>query len=157
VKITLLGIGKTNASYLNTGIQEYEKRLKRYCPFTLTFLPDVKNASKLPLEQLKIAEGQQFIKQLDPTDYLVLLDEQGKSFRSVELSKHILKKQHQGIRRMVVLIGGAYGFSDEVYARANEKWSLSKMTFSHQMVRLFAVEQLYRAFTIAKGEPYHHE
>ena len=157
MKLKLVVIGKTAQSYLKEGIEEYGKRIKRYRPFEMIVLPDPKNASKLPQEKLKQAEGELLLRQFDATDHVVLLDERGRSFRSIEFAKHLETLQNRGARTMVLVVGGAYGFSDAVYARANEQISLSKMTFSHQMIRLFAIEQLYRALTIQKGEPYHHE
>ena len=135
----------------------YLKRLPHYLPFTYQELPDVKNARKLDPIALKIAEGQAFLSKLDPTDHVILLDEGGASKTSRQLAKLFEKHMLGGTRRMVLIIGGAYGFSDEMYARANGKLSLSPLTFSHQMVRVIALEQVYRAQTILKGEPYHHD
>lgn len=157
MKIQLLVVGKTNASYLKEGISEYEKRLKHYFPFELKELPELKNARKLREDQIKVAEGELLLKQLNNADHVLLLDEHGKQFRSKEFAQFVQQKANSGLKQVVLIVGGAYGFSDAVYQRANGKISLSKMTFSHQMVRLFAIEQIYRAMTILRGEPYHHE
>lgn len=156
MQIELIVIGKTNASYLQQGIEEYVGRLKHYIPFTLSVIPDIKNVKSLSKEQIKTKEGELILKTVDKSDVLVLLDENGKQFTSVEFSKNIQQHMLSGRKRVVFVIGGAYGFSADVYNRANTKNALSKMTFSHQMVRLIFVEQLYRALTILKGEPYHH-
>ena len=132
-------------------------RLKHYIPFTLTEIPELKNVSALSKEQIKVKEGELILKNVRPTDDLILLDEHGKEYSSVQLAKILQDKISYECKDIVFVIGGAYGFSDAVYARANSKLSLSKMTFSHQMVRTIFTEQLYRAFTIMKGEPYHHE
>lgn len=157
MKVTLLCIGKTDESYIKTGIENYLKRLRHYVHFDLSVIPDIKNAKHLTQEQQKIREGELLLKQLHNGDYVVLLDERGKSLGSVEFAKYLEQKMIGSVQHIVFIIGGPYGFSDEVYRRAGQKLSLSKMTFSHQMVRLFFVEQLYRAFTILRGEPYHHE
>lgn len=156
MQVELIVIGKTNATYLQTGIQEYLDRLKHYLPFKLTVIPDIKNAKSLSQEQLKVKEGELILKPLEKSDVLILLDENGKMFSSVEFSKYIQSHMLAGRKRVIFVIGGAYGFSTDVYQRSNGKVGLSKMTFSHQMVRLIFVEQLYRAMTILKGEPYHH-
>lgn len=156
MQIELIVIGKTNATYLQTGINEYVNRLKHYISFELTVIPDIKNAKSLSQEQIKIKEGKTILKAVDKSDFLILLDEKGKSFTSVTFSKYLQKQMLSGRKRLIFVIGGAYGFSKEVYQRANGKTALSEMTFSHQMVRLIFVEQLYRAMTILKGEPYHH-
>ncbi len=156
MQIDLIVIGKTNATYLNTGIDEYIDRLKHYVPFSLKVIPDIKNAKSLSQEQIKVKEGELLLKQVEKSDQLILLDENGKNFSSVEFSKHIQGHLLSGRKRIIYVIGGAYGFSPHVYHRANAKVSLSRMTYSHQMVRLIFVEQLYRAMTILKGEPYHH-
>jgi 23S rRNA (pseudouridine1915-N3)-methyltransferase len=157
MKIQLIVVGKTDAPYLRDGISQYEKRLKHYFPFELKEIPELKNARNLREPQIKDAEGELILKLLSNSDHVVLLDEQGKQFRSIEFSQYIQKKANAGLKQLVLVIGGAYGFSDAVYQRSNEKLSLSKMTFSHQMVRLFAIEQVYRAMTILRNEPYHHE
>lgn len=156
MKIELLVIGKTDQSYLQQGITIFKERLKHYTPFEFKIIPDIKNSKNLSEAEQKKREGELILKQLQPSDELILLDENGKQYSSVKMSSTIEKKLINGTRKAIYVIGGPYGFSDEVYQRANEKVSLSPMTFSHQMVRLIFVEQLYRAFTIIKGEPYHH-
>jgi 23S rRNA (pseudouridine1915-N3)-methyltransferase len=138
-------------------IEEYQKRLAHYIKFEFKIIPDIKNAKNLSESQQKEKEGVLILKELITTDQLVLLDEKGHEFRSLEFSCFLQKKMNSGIKQLVFVIGGPYGFSDTVYKKAQGKVSLSKMTFSHQMIRLFMVEQLYRAFTILKNEPYHHE
>lgn len=135
----------------------YEKRLGRYLTFQSLVLPNVKNANKLPSEKLKLKEGEMVLKKLVAGDYLVLLDERGKQLSSIQFSKFMEQKLVSGPKRIIFLVGGAWGFSDAIYQRANYKLSLSKMTFSHQMIRLFFLEQLFRAMSILKGEPYHNE
>lgn len=157
MKITFICIGKTSKKFLEEGEQEYLNRLKNYTKIERIELPDLKNARKLTLEQIKKEEGQLFLSKIPQGDELILLDERGKHYSSVEFSKFIDKKNINGVKGVTFLVGGAYGFSDEIYARANSKMSLSTMTFSHQMIRMIFFEQLYRAFTIIKGEPYHHE
>jgi 23S rRNA (pseudouridine1915-N3)-methyltransferase len=137
-------------------IQEYQKRLTHYVPFALQLIPELKNTKALTIEQQKQAEGDLILRAVGSNTDLVLLDEHGKEFRSVEFAEYVQKRMSSG-RDVVFVVGGPYGFSEAVYQRANGKISLSKMTFSHQMVRLFFVEQLYRAMTILRGEPYHHE
>jgi len=155
--IKLLAIGKTDNSQLQHLISEYESRLKHYIKFELELIPDIKNAKNLSEKQQKEKEGELILKKLNTTDILVLLDENGKQFTSVEFSQYLQKKMNSGIKKLVFVIGGPYGFSDTIYQKAQGKISLSKMTFSHQMVRLFVIEQLYRGFTILKNEPYHHQ
>ena len=157
MKITLLTVGKTDRDWLRQGLDIYVSRLKHYIPFTLTEIPELKNVSALSKEQIKVKEGELILKNVRTTDDLILLDEHGKEYSSVQLAKILQDKISYECKDIVFVIGGAYGFSDAVYARANSKLSLSKMTFSHQMVRTIFAEQLYRAFTIMKGEPYHHE
>ena len=157
MRITLLCIGKTDESFVKTGIENYLKRLKHYISFELSVIPDIKNAKHLTQDQQRSKEGELILKQLNNTDVVLLLDEKGKSFRSTEFADFLEQKMINSVQHLVFVIGGPYGFSEEVYARANQQLSLSKMTFSHQMVRLFFVEQVYRAFTIMRGEPYHHE
>lgn len=154
--IKLLAIGKTDSTSLQHLISDYEKRLKHYIKFDLDIIPAIKNANNLSEAQQKEKEGELILKKLNVTDVLILLDENGKQFGSMEFSNYLQKKMNSGIKQLVLVIGGPYGFSDSIYAKAQGKLSLSKMTFSHQMVRLFVVEQLYRAFTILKNEPYHH-
>lgn len=155
--IKLLAIGKTDSKALQQLISDYEKRLGHYVKFNLEILPDIKNSKNLTEIQQKDKEGELLLKKLNPTDVLVLFDENGKTYTSVEFSKFLQKKMNSGIKQLVLAIGGPYGFSDSVYQKAQSKLSLSKMTFSHQMVRLFIIEQLYRAFTIMRNEPYHHQ
>ena len=157
MKIALLVIGKTDANYLNEGIEEYNKRLQHYIPFEMQIIPDLKKTKNLTEEQQKEKEGELIIKHLQTSDYVVLLDELGKEFSSVQFSTYIEKKTHTVPKRLVFIIGGPYGFSESIYKLAKEKLSLSKMTLSHQMIRLFVIEQLYRAMTILNNEPYHHE
>ena len=154
--IKLIAIGKTDSVSLQDLIKEYENRLKHYVRFELDIIPDIKNVKNLSETQQKEKEGELILKKLKATDILLLLDENGKQFGSVEFADFLQKKMNSGIKQLVLVIGGPYGFSDVVYAKAQAKISLSKMTFSHQMVRLFIIEQLYRAFTILKNEPYHH-
>ncbi|WBU88592.1 23S rRNA (pseudouridine(1915)-N(3))-methyltransferase RlmH [Cellulophaga omnivescoria] len=154
--IKLLAIGKTDNKNLQALIAEYEKRLGHYIKFNLDIIPDIKNVKNLSEAQQKEKEGELILKKLSPTDVLVLLDENGKQFTSVDFSDYLQKKMNAGIKQLVFVIGGPYGFSDAIYATAKGKISLSKMTFSHQMVRLFVVEQIYRGFTILRNEPYHH-
>ena len=156
MKILFLVIGKTDEDYLVTGIKKYVGRLGHYVPFEMKELPDIRNRKTLNEEQQKKAESFLLLQQLQPGDQVVLLDEKGKSYTSVELSEILEKQMASGVKRLVFVVGGPYGFAQEVYDRADTMLSLSPMTFSHQMVRLIFVEQLYRAFTILKGEPYHH-
>lgn len=155
MKIELWVVGKTAFKYLDEGVALYEKRLKHYTPFELVVLPDVKGP--LSIDALKTKEGALILSKLTKDDVFVLLDENGKHQTSIEFSKYVENQQVSATKRLIFQIGGAFGFSDAVYERANLKLSLSKMTFSHQMIRLFFVEQLYRAFTIIKGEKYHNE
>ena len=157
MKINLILTGKTTSKTFQAIIDDYSERVTHYIPFDVTVIPELKNTKALSQEQQKKAEGELIQKQLQDSDYVVLLDEHGKEFRSVELATWMSKKQQTVSRRLVFIIGGPYGFSTDIYQRANEKLSLSKMTFSHQMVRMSFIEQLYRAFTILKGEQYHHE
>lgn len=157
MKIKLLAIGKTDDKNLIQLIEKYQKRLNHYIKFELKIIPDIKNAKNLSENQQKEKEGTLILKELNTTDQLVLLDEKGKEFRSIEFSKFLQKKMNSGIKQLVFVIGGPYGFSKSVYKKAQGKVSLSKMTFSHQMIRLLIVEQFYRGFTILKNEPYHHE
>ena len=157
MKIGLIVIGKTDARYFAEAIEEYRGRLIHYIPFELEVIPDIKNAKNLSEAQQKEREGELILKVLQPGDYLVLLDEHGKEFTSMQFATYIEKKMHTVPKRLVFVVGGPYGFSEAVYRAASEKISLSKMTFSHQMIRLIFIEQLYRAMTILHGEPYHHE
>ncbi|WP_372793516.1 23S rRNA (pseudouridine(1915)-N(3))-methyltransferase RlmH [Lutibacter sp.] len=157
MKIKLLTIGKTDDKNLQTLIEAYQNRLKHYINFELEIISDIKNVKNLSEQEQKEKEGELILKKLLPTDTLILLDEKGKEYRSIDFSTYLQKKMNSGIKQLVFVIGGPYGFSDEVYKKSVGKISLSKMTFSHQMIRLFIVEQIYRAFTILKNEPYHHE
>ena len=156
MKITIILNGKTEDDFIVTGFSVYEKRLKHYISFETIVIPALKNTKALSIEQQKQKEGELMMKHIMPSDKLILLDENGKEYNSVSFSEFIQKEMNSGIKNLVFVVGGPYGFSEEVYKRANGKIALSKMTFSHQMVRLFFVEQLYRAMTILKNEPYHH-
>ena len=155
--ITLITVGKTTTPYIQTGIDEYCKRLKRYVPFSIKSLPDIKNSRKLTESQQKEEEGKIILGELSVSDYVVLLDERGEMFTSRGFSDFLQKGMSGGKKRMVFIVGGPYGFSPQVYSRANFLLSFSKMTFSHEMIRLFFTEQIYRGMTILKGEPYHHD
>ena len=157
MKIILVVIGKTDEAYLNTGIAKYLERTKHYTPLEMKVIPDLKNTKSLSEEQQKNKEGELILQQIQPTDELILLDEGGKVFSSRDFAGFMEQKLLLGIKRVVFVIGGPYGFSSDVYRRATAKVSLSKMTFSHQMVRLIFAEQLYRAMTILKNQPYHHD
>jgi 23S rRNA (pseudouridine1915-N3)-methyltransferase len=157
MKIKLLAIGKTDHKQLMQLISEYQKRLTHYVRFELEIIADIKNAKNLSQLQQKEKEGQLILSKIQTSDQLLLLDDKGKHFTSIEFSQFLQKKMNTGLKQLVFVIGGPYGFSEEVYKKASGKISLSKMTFSHQMIRLFFIEQLYRGFTILKNEPYHHE
>ena len=157
MNIKLIAIGKTDNKNLQTLIEEYTKRLSFYIKFDLEIIPDIKNVKNLSEAQQKEKEGELILSKISATDNLILLDENGKTFSSVGFSEFLQKKMNAGIKTLVFVIGGPYGFSDTVYQKANGKVSLSEMTFSHQMVRLFVIEQIYRGFTILKNEPYHHQ
>ena len=157
MKITLLTVGKTDKDWVKQGIDIYATRMKHYFPFSIVEIPELKNASSLSEDQIKTKEGEFILKNIKPAEDVILLDERGREFTSVEFAKVLQDKISYIGKDIVFIIGGAYGFCDAVRQRANSKISLSKMTFSHQMVRAIFVEQLYRAFTIMKGEPYHHE
>lgn len=157
MKTIFLVVGKTIDKRLSSLIEEYAERTKHYMPFSIEIIPELKSTKSLSPEQQKEREGELIKKQLSDSDYVVLLDEEGREFRSVEFAAYLEKKQYQVARRLVFVVGGPYGFSPSIYQLAKEKISLSKMTFSHQMVRLFFVEQFYRAMTILRGDPYHHE
>lgn len=154
--VRLLSIGKTTAPYLKTGVADYVKRLQHYVRFEYIEIPDVKISKGMNEEQVRNKEGEEISKHLESGAHVVLLDEGGKSFSSVQFAHHLQKRFNSGGKALIFVIGGPYGFSEEVFSKANEKLSFSRMTFSHQMVRLIAVEQLYRAMTILKNEPYHH-
>ncbi len=154
--IKLLTIGKTDNKQLQMLINDYTKRLSHYINFELDIIPDLKNTKSLNEIQQKQKEGELILKKLNPLDVLILLDENGKQYDSVAFSNYLQKHMNSGIKQLVFVVGGPYGFSQDVYNKAQGKLSLSKMTFSHQMIRLFFVEQLYRGFTILRNEPYHH-
>src|SRR5690554_4081392 len=156
MKITLIVIGKTDNKNLISLMQDYSKRLGHYIQFEMNVIPDIKNAKNLSETLQKKAEGDEILKRITFSETLILLDEKAKSYSSEKFSEFLQKKMNSGLKNLVFVIGGPYGFSDEIYDRANGKISLSSMTFSHQMVRLFFIEQLYRAFTILRNEPYHH-
>ena len=155
--IKLLAIGKTDNKQLQLLIEDYTKRIGYYIKFELELIPDLKKVKHLSEAQQKQKEGELILAKISSTDCLIILDENGKQFDSIAFSSYLQKHMNSGIKRLVFVIGGPYGFSEEVYKKANGKISLSKMTFSHQMVRLFVVEQLYRGFTILRNEPYHHK
>lgn len=157
MKIKLILNGKTEEDYIVKGCTLYEQRLKHYIPFETIVIPALKNTKALSIEQQKGKEGELVLKQIQSADKLILLDENGKEYNSVGFSEFVQQQMNSGIKNLVFVVGGPYGFSEEMYKRANGKIALSKMTFSHQMVRLFFVEQLYRAMTILKNEPYHHQ
>lgn len=156
MKIKLIAIGKTDSKDLQPLIEEYSKRLSFYVSFNFEIIPDIKNAKNVSKKQQKIAEGNELLKRIEKSDTIIILDEKGKTFSSVDFSVFLQKKMNSGLKNLIFIIGGPYGFSEEIYQRANAKISLSTMTFSHQMVRLFFIEQLYRGFTILRNEPYHH-
>lgn len=157
MKIELAVIGKTSIGYLKQGIDEYIKRLKHYVPFEIKYIDDIKNTKNISEDQQKRTEGAKILSLLDKSDFVVLLDEHGKEYTSIQYSNYIQKRMLSGAKKVVFVIGGPYGFSQEVYDRANDKISVSKMTFNHEMIRLIFTEQLYRAYTIINHEPYHHE
>lgn len=157
MKITLAVVGKISNGYLKQGIDDYTNRLSHYIPFNIEYIADAKCTKNLTEAQQKKAESKNILAAIDKSDFVVLLDEHGKEFSSMDFSRYISKKMSAVSRRLVFIVGGPYGFDNDVYARANEKISLSKMTFSHEMIRLIFTEQLYRAMTILNGEPYHHE
>ncbi|WP_295982160.1 23S rRNA (pseudouridine(1915)-N(3))-methyltransferase RlmH [uncultured Algibacter sp.] len=155
--IKLITIGKTDNKQLTSLIDDYIKRLGYYIKFSLDIIPDIKNSKNLSEVQQKQKEGELILKKISTTDTLILLDENGKQFDSVDFSSYLQKHMNSGIKQLVFVVGGPYGFSEDVYKKSNGKLSLSKMTFSHQMIRLFFIEQLYRGFTILRNEPYHHK
>ena len=157
MKITLLTVGKTDVAWVKAGLDTYVSRLKHYVGFELVEIPELKNAASLSREQIKLKEGEQLLHRLKASDQVVLLDEHGRQFRSVEFASWLQDRMSRSSGDLVFVIGGAYGFSPAVYERASSRLSLSEMTFSHQMVRTIFAEQLYRAFSIIRGEPYHHE
>ena len=157
MNIKLIAVGKTDNPSLQQLISTYEKRLSYYINFELQLLADIKNSKSLSEEQQKIKEGELILSYVEPSHHLILLDERGKEYTSIAFADELQKKMNTGIKQLTFVIGGPYGFSQAIYQRANSKLSLSKLTFSHQMIRLFFVEQLYRAFTILRNEPYHHQ
>ncbi len=157
MNLTLLTVGKTDVQWVKEGLELYASRLRHYLSFSITEIPELKKAAALSREQVKEKEGELILKQLEPGDILFLLDEHGRELRSLEFARWLERQLAAGGKRLVFAVGGAYGFSEAVHARCQGKLSLSKMTFPHQMVRVIFAEQLYRAFTILKGEPYHHE
>lgn len=157
MRISLLTVGKTDVKWVREGLETYVSRLSHYVPFSLEEIPELRNASALSREQIREKEGELILRRLKDTDEVILLDEHGREYRSVEWAAFLGEKLSRSSRDLVFVVGGAYGFSRKVYDRAASRLSLSKMTFSHQMVRTIFAEQLYRAFTIIKGEPYHHE
>ena len=157
MQIELIVIGKTDSKEIESLVALYARRVNRYCKFGITVLPDVRNTRSLTVKQQRTAEGEALVRQFSEGDFVALLDERGEELRSVEFALWLQKRLNSGTKRLVVVIGGPYGFSDEVYRRADAKLSLSRMTFSHQIVRAIFAEQLYRAFTILRNEPYHHE
>lgn len=157
MQIKLISIGKTDNQAIQSLVNEYSKRLNFYIKFEFEIIPDLKNTKSLSEILQKEKEGELILKKLSPSDDLILLDERGKSYSSMDFSEFIQKKMNSGLKQLIFVIGGPYGFSEAVYSRANGKLSISKMTFSHQMIRPFFIEQLYRGFTILRNEPYHHE
>ena len=157
MKITLLTVGKTDMAWVKEGLEMYRSRLVHYIPFAISEIPALKGVASLSRQQIKEKEGERILAVLKPADELILLDERGRKFRSLDFASYLEKKLSAGGRDLVFAIGGAYGFSEEVYSRASGMIALSDMTFSHQMVRTVFAEQLYRAFTIMRGEPYHNE
>lgn len=157
MEITLLVMGKSTSRQLAPAIADYQLRLKHYIPFVMRELPDVKKGRGMTVEQQKEAEGKVFLSVIQPGDMIVLLDERGKEFSSMEFAQYLESKMISGLKRLIFVVGGPYGFSQEMYARANYKVSLSRMTLTHEMIRLLFVEQIYRAMTILRGESYHHE
>jgi 23S rRNA (pseudouridine1915-N3)-methyltransferase len=157
MKITFITVGKTEDAYLKDGIEKYVKRLKHYTKLEMVDIPELKNTKALTEDQQKAKEAELILKKVAPTDHLILLDENGMEFTSVQFANYINKRSVASSANLIFVVGGPYGFDQSVYQRANDKLSLSRMTFSHQMVRLFFVEQLYRAYSIIKGEPYHHQ
>ena len=155
--IELIVIGKTDSQEVSALVETYARRVNRYCKFSVTVLPDLRSTRNLTAKQQRTAEGEAILRQLGEGDYAVLLDERGTEYRSVEFAGWLQKRLNSGVKRLAMVLGGPYGFSDEVYARADALLSLSRMTFSHQIVRAIFAEQIYRAFTILHNEPYHHE
>lgn len=157
MKIVIIAVGKTSTDYVGRGVEEYLRRISRYINIELNVIPDVRTSRAISEETQKQTEGKAIIASLQPGDHVTLLDERGKEMTSREFSGQIEQKMIRGLKRLVFIIGGPYGFSDEVYQRADDKLSLSRMTFTHEMIRLFFTEQIYRSMTILRGEPYHHD
>ncbi len=157
MQIELIVIGKTDSKEIQTIVEEYAKRVNHYCKFAITTLPDLKGNKNMSPKQQRMAEGEVILKQLSEQDYVVLLDERGSQYRSMEFAQWLQKRMNSGVKRLVLIVGGAFGFSDDLYERAHAKVSLSSMTFSHQIIRAIFAEQIYRAFTILNNEPYHNE
>ena len=157
MEIELLTVGKTHIGFVEEGIAEYTRRLKHYIPYSIKAIPDIKNAAKMDNAKQKEAEGQKILESISTGDYVILLDERGRQYTSMEFASFIEKQMTAGRRKVIFVVGGPYGFSQAVYDRADSLLSLSKMTFNHEMVRLFFTEQIYRAMTILRGEPYHPE
>ncbi len=157
MNIELLVVGKTDSALLDQIVTDYAKRVNHYCRFSITTLPDIKNTKNLSIKQQRTAEGEMILRQITDSDFVALLDERGVQYTSVDFAQWLQKRMNSGVRRLLLVIGGPYGFSEAVYQRANTTVSLSKMTFSHQIVRAIFAEQIYRAFTILRNEPYHHE
>ncbi|MFI3304020.1 MAG: 23S rRNA (pseudouridine(1915)-N(3))-methyltransferase RlmH [Rikenellaceae bacterium] len=157
MNIELIVVGKTDSSEMERLFEGYAKRINHYCKFAVTTLPDIKSGKGVSAKQQRKVEGDAILRQLTDSDFVVLLDERGTQYRSVEFAQWIQKRLNSGVKRLVIIVGGAFGFSEEVYARANSKIALSTMTFTHQFVRVIFAEQIYRAFTILRNEPYHNE
>ena len=157
MKVSFIFVGKTEEGFVKAACEQYEKRLKHYLPFQFLIIPDIKQGGKMSQVELKNKEGELILKQLQPSDVVMLLDDKGKQFTSLEFSNYLQQQMNAGIKNLCFVVGGAFGFSDAVYARANGKISFSKMTFTHQMIRMLLLEQCYRGMTILKGESYHHE
>ncbi len=157
MKIVLVVVGKTSTPYISSAVEEYAKRVNRYVPFEIVTVPDLKTSKALSEDSQKQREGSAILAALQPGDHVVLLDERGREMTSREFSAEIDRRMIQGLKRLVYVVGGPYGFAKEVYDRADGKLSLSRMTFTHEMIRLFFTEQIYRAMTIMRGEPYHHD
>ena len=155
MRITLLQTGKTRDSFITEGVEEFNKRMSRYVPFAIDTIPDLKNSRNMTMKEVQEKEGILMLKRIKPVDYIILLDERRRSFDSIGFAKHMNDLEGR-VNHLQFVIGGPYGFSQDVYKRANEKFSLSSLTFSHQLVRVLFMEQLYRAYTILKGDPYHH-
>lgn len=155
MRITLIETGKTRDPFIREGVELFQKRVVRYVPFNIETLPDLKNSRNMTMKEVQEKEGAMILKRIKPSDYMVLLDERGREFHSIGFAEYLNSLEGR-VNQLLFVIGGPYGFSSEVYARANAKLSLSKLTFSHQLVRVLFMEQLYRAYTILKGEPYHH-